>query len=132
MSMTTFSGPVRSLGGFMTPVVPLAANVTLTNLTTGGNYVILASTDGGSASPITITLPVVEGTSTSPDPAYNGIQGAAFNADAAITHVIAAAAGQTVNGAASVSIPPAHFAEWIGNGNQNAAWLCRISPLVTV
>jgi len=24
-----------------------------------------------------------------------------------------------------------HFAEWVGNGNENAAWLCKISPLVS-
>ena len=133
MSKTTFSGPIQSNGGFMTPVVPTPnVNTTLTQAEVGGNYVILASNDGGPAAPITITLPEVDGTSTNPDPRYNGIRGGLFNADASITHVVAAASGQTVNGAANVSVPPLYFAEWIGNGNQNAPWLCRLSPLVTL
>ena len=132
MSMTTFSGPVRSLAGFMTPVEPTPnVSTTLTQAETGGDYVILSTVDGGPATAITITLPQVEGTSTSPDPRYNGIRGGLFNADTVLTHVIDGFGSQTVNGAASVNIPPLHFAEWIGNGNQNAPWLCRISPLVS-
>jgi hypothetical protein len=131
MSYTTFSGPVRSLNGFATPVAPIAASTALTAGTIGGNYVILAETDGGSATPITITLPQVVGTSTGPDAAYNGIQGGLFNASTTLTHVIDGFGSQTVNGAASVNVPPLHFAQWIGNGNQNAPWLCRISPLVS-
>ena len=131
MSYTTFSGPVRSLNGFATPVAPIAASTALTAGTIGGNYVILAETDGGSATPITITLPQVVGTAAGPDPIYNGIQGALFNASTTLTHVIDGFGSQTVNGAASVNVPPLHFAEWIGNGNQNAPWLCRISPLVS-
>jgi hypothetical protein len=130
MAKTTFSGPVQSNGGFMTPILPLAASTALTSATVGGEYVILASTDGGANAPITVTLPTVVGTAFNPDPAYNGIRGGLFNADLTITHVVAAASGQTINGAASVSIPPGNTAEWIGNGNQNAAWLCRIAPLV--
>jgi hypothetical protein len=132
MAKTTFSGPVQSNGGFMTPVVPTPnVSTTLTAAQTGGDYVILATADGGPAAPITITLPVVVGTSTNPDPRFNGLRGGLFNADTVLTHVVAAASGQTVNGAASVNVPPLHFAEWIGNGNQNAPWLCRISPLVS-
>jgi hypothetical protein len=130
MAKTTFSGPVQSNNGFMTPVLPIAAATTLTSSTVGGDYVILASTDGGPSGAIAVTLPTVVGTSTNPDPAYNGIRGGLFNADTSLTHTVNAAAGQTVNGAASVNVPPLHFAEWIGNGNQNAPWLCRISPLV--
>jgi hypothetical protein len=131
MSYTTFSGPVRSLNGFATPVAPIAAATALTAGTIGGDYVILAGTDGGPTSPITITLPQVVGTSTGPDPLYNGIRGGLFNASTTLTHVIDGFGSQTVNGAASVNVPPLHFAEWIGNGNQNAPWLCRISPLVS-
>jgi hypothetical protein len=132
MAKTTFTGPVQSNGGFMTPVVPTPnVSTALTQAEVGGDYVILATTDGGPASAITITLPQVEGTSTSPDPRYNGLRGGLFNADTVITHVVAAYSGQTVNGAASVNVPPLHFAEWIGNGNQNAPWLCRITPLVS-
>jgi hypothetical protein len=131
MAYTTFSGPVRSLNGFATPVAPIAASTALTAGTVGGDYVILSTVDGGPAAPITITLPQVVGTSTNPDAAYNGIRGALFNADTVLTHVIDGFASQTVNGAASVNVPPLHFAEWIGNGNQNAPWLCRISPLVS-
>jgi hypothetical protein len=131
MAYTTFSGPVRSLNGFATPVEPIAAATTLTSATIGGDYVILSTVDGGPAAPITITLPQVVGTSTNPDATYNGIRGALFNADTVLTHVIDGFGSQTVNGAASVNVPPLHFAEWIGNGNQNAPWLCRISPLVS-
>jgi hypothetical protein len=131
MSKSTFSGPVQSNAGYMTPVLPIAAATTLTSSTAGGNYVILASTDGGPSGAIAVTLPTVVGTSTNPDPNYNGLRGALFNADLALTHTVNAASGQTINGAASVNIPPLHFAEWIGNGNQNAAWLCKISPLVS-
>jgi hypothetical protein len=130
MAYTTFSGPVRSLNGFATPVEPIAAATALTSATIGGDYVILASTDGGPSAPITITLPQVVGTSTNPDATYNGIRGGLFNASTTLTHVIDGFGSQTVNGAASVNVPPLHFAEWIGNGNQNAPWLCRISPLV--
>jgi hypothetical protein len=131
MSKTTFSGPVQSNGGFMTPVLPIAASTNLTAATVGGDYVILATTNGGPAAPITITLPQVVGTSTNPDPRYNGIRGALFNEDTVLTHVIDGFASQTVNNGASVNVPPLHFAEWVGNGNQNAPWLCRISPLVS-
>jgi hypothetical protein len=131
MAKSTFSGPAQSNAGYMTPVSPIAAATVLTSSTAGGNYVILASTDGGPSGAITVTLPEVKGTSTNPDPNYNGLRGGLFNADLALTHKISAALGQTINGAAEVSIPPLHFAEWIGNGNQNAAWLCKISPLVS-
>jgi hypothetical protein len=131
MAYTTFSGPVRSLNGFATPVAPIAAATTLTSATIGGDYVILATVDGGPSGAIAVTLPTVVGTATNPDATYNGIRGALFNADTILTHTVNAAAGQTVNGAASVNVPPLHFAEWIGNGNQNAPWLCRISPLVS-
>jgi hypothetical protein len=131
MAKTTFSGPVQSNAGYMIPVVstPLT-NFTLTQAQTGGSFVINNENNGGPSGAITVTLPVVVGTFDNPDPRYNGIRGAIFNASGTLTHVIAAASGQTVNSAASVNIPPLHFAEWIGNGNQNDAWLCRISPLV--
>lgn len=130
MAKSTFSGPVQSNNGFMTPVLPIAAATTLTQDTVGGDYVILSAADGGPSAPIAVTLPTVVGTSTNPDSRYNGIRGALFNASTTVTHTVNAASGQTVNGAASVNVPPLHFAEWIGNGNQNAPWLCRISPLV--
>jgi len=131
MSKTTFSGPVQSNNGYMTPVLPIAAATTLTQATAGGNYVILSEVDGGPDAPIAVTLPTVVGTSVNPDPRFNGLRGNLFNADTALTHTLNAAAGQTVNGAASVNVPPLHFAEWVGNGNENAAWLCKISPLVS-
>jgi hypothetical protein len=114
----------------MTPVLPLAASTALTAATVGGDFVILSTVDGGAAAPITVTLPQVVGTAFNPDPRYNGIRGGLFNADTVLTHVIDGFGSQTVNGGASVNVPPLHFAEWIGNGNQNAPWLCRISPLV--
>ena len=133
MSMTTFSGPVRSIGGFMTPVEATpTTSFTLTQAQVGGNYVINSETNGGPAVAITVTLPPVDGTFSSPDPRYNGIRGGLFNASTTLTHVVAAASGQVINGAANVSVPPLYFAEWIGNGNQNDPWLCRLSPLVTL
>ena len=131
MSKTTFSGPVQSNGGFMTPVsaTPLVS-FTLTQAEVGGNYVINGETNGGPSVAITVTLPAVVGTFDNPDSRYNGIRGGLFNGSATLTHVVAAASGQVINGAASVNVPPLHFAEWIGNGNQNDPWLCRISPLV--
>jgi hypothetical protein len=129
MSKSTFSGPIQSDGGFMTPVVPLIATASFTQAEVGGNYVILSTVDGGAAAPITLTLPQVVGSGTTPDVNYNGLRGSIFNADTVLTHILAAYAGQTVNGAATVSIPPLHFAEWVGNGNQNAPWLVRLSTL---
>ena len=132
MSMTTFSGPIRSFGGFMTPVEATpTTSFTLTQAQVGGNFVINSGTNGGPTVAITVTLPVVDGTFNSPDPRYNGIRGGLFNGSTTLTHVVAAASGQVINGAASVNVPPLHFAEWIGNGNQNDPWLCRISPLVS-
>ena len=132
MSMTTFSGPIRSFGGFMTPVEATpTTSFTLTQAQVGGSFVINGETNGGPTVAITVTLPAVEGTFSSPDPRYNGIRGGLFNGSTTLTHVVAAASGQVINAAASVNIPPLHFAEWIGNGNQNDPWLCRISPLVS-
>ena len=133
MSKTTFSGPVQSNGGFMTPILATpTASFTLTTAETGGSYVINAETNDGPAAPITVTLPTVVGNFQNQDSRYNGIRGGLFNASTTLTHVVAAAAGQVINGAASVSVPPLYFAEWIGNGNQNDPWLCRLSPLVTL
>jgi len=131
MAKTTFSGPVNSTNGYMTPVLPIAAATTLTQGAAGGNYVILSETDGGPSGAIAVTLPTVVGTSTNPDPNFNGLRGALFNASGTLTHTLNAASGQTINGAASVNVLPGYFAEWIGNGNQNAPWLCKLSPLVS-
>ena len=58
MAKTTFSGPVQSDGGFMTPVsaTPLVS-FTLTQAEVGGNYVINGETNGGPSGAITVTLP---------------------------------------------------------------------------
>jgi hypothetical protein len=106
------------------------ANFTLTQEQVGGNFVINGETNGGPAAPITVTLPVVVGTFDNPDSRYNGIRGGLFNGSATLTHLLDAGS-QKINGSTSaLNIPPLHFAEWIGNGNQNDPWLCRISPLV--
>ena len=132
MAKSTFSGPIQSNSGYMTPVVatPLAS-FTLTTAQVGGSYVINNENNGGPGSAITVTLPVVSGTFQNPDPRYNGIRGGLFNASGTLTHLLDAGS-QKINGSTSaVNIPPLHFAEWIGNGNENDPWLCRISPLVS-
>jgi hypothetical protein len=129
MAYTTFSGPVRSLGGFATPVeYILGASTTTVNIEAGKTYVIIAENQGGPTAPCTLVLPeVVSGaftpTSQPADARYNGIQGQVFNQSTTLTHVLDGYGAQTINGLASVNIDPTKVVQWAGNGNQAAPWI---------
>ena len=135
MAYTTFSGPVRSNGGFASPVeYILGASTTLVNIEAGKTYVIIAENQGGPTAPCTLVLPeVVSGTfsptSQPADQRYNGIEGKVFNQSTTLTHVLDGFGSQTINGLASVSIDPAKVVQWSGNGNQAAPWIAIESSL---
>jgi hypothetical protein len=135
MAYTTFSGPVRSNGGFASPVeYILGASTTLVNIEAGKTYVIIAENQGGPTAPCTLRLPeVVSGTFTPTsqpaDQRYNGIEGKVFNQSTTLTHVLDGFGSQTINGLASVNIDPAKVVQWSGNGNQAAPWIAIESSL---
>jgi hypothetical protein len=135
MAYTTFSGPVRSQGGFATPVeYILGASTTLVNIEAGKTYVIIAENQGGPTAACTLRLPeVVSGaftpTSQPADQRYNGIEGKVFNQSTTLTHVLDGYGSQTINGLASVNIDPAKVVQWSGNGNQAAPWIAIESSL---
>ena len=135
MAYTTFSGPVRSNGGFASPVeYILGASTTLVNIEAGKTYVIIAENQGGPTAPCTLRLPqVVSGaftpTSQPADQRYNGIEGKVFNQSTTLTHVLDGFGSQTINGLASVNIDPAKVVQWSGNGNQAAPWIAIESSL---
>jgi hypothetical protein len=93
MAYTTFSGPVRSGAGFATPVQYItSASGSTINIEAGGNYVILATAQGGPASAVTLVLPeVTSGTFAvgyyPSDARYDGIQGAVYNQDPTLVHI---------------------------------------------
>jgi hypothetical protein len=135
MAYTTFSGPVRSLGGFASPVeYILGASTTTVNIEAGKTYVIIAENQGGPSGVCTLVLPqVVSGTflpnQQPADERYNGIEGKVFNQSSTLTHVLDGFSGQTINGLASVSIDPLKVVQWSGNGNQSAPWIAIESSL---
>jgi hypothetical protein len=135
MAYTTFSGPVRSQGGFATPVeYVLGASTTTVNIEAGKTYIIIAENQGGPTGVCTLVLPeVVSGTflpSQQPaDARYNGIEGKVFNQSSTLTHVLDGFGSQTINGLASVSIDPLKVVQWAGNGNQAAPWIAIESSL---
>ena len=133
MSFTTFTGPVRSLNGFVEPVtyifatdVPVSGEV---NISATGNIVILSPADGGPAAEVTFVLPQVEsgafslayGQNQPADPRYNGAKGSILNYGA-VAHKLKGYGTQVVSGAAEVTIAAASAVQWGGNGNQNAPW----------
>ena len=136
MSYTTFSGPVRSLGGFASPVQYItSASVSPINIEAGGTYVILATTQGGPASAVTLVLPqVTSGTfavgSYPADARYDGIRGGVYNQDPTLVHILKGYGTQPVNeNAAGVNIAVNSVVQWEGNGNQSAPWLATASAL---
>jgi hypothetical protein len=135
MAYTTFSGPVRSLGGFASPVeYILGASTTTVNIEAGKTYVIIAENQGGPTGVCTLRLPeVVSGTflpnQQPADARYNGIEGKVFNQSTTLTHVLDGFGSQTINGLASVSIEPSKVVQWSGNGNQSAPWIAIESSL---
>jgi hypothetical protein len=132
MSFTTFTGPVRSLNGFVEPVTYIFATDVVggeVNISATGNIVILSPADGGPASEVTFVLPQVEsgafslayGQAQPADARYNGAKGSILNYGA-VAHKLKGYGTQVVSGVAEVTIAAASAVQWGGNGNQNAPW----------
>ena len=140
MAFTTFSGPVRSLAGFATPVFYVFATDGATvNIPAGGNVVILSPADGGPASEVTLVLPLVTsgafslalGQNQPADATYAGVKGSILNYGA-VAHVLAGTSSQKVNGSASgVVIPAGYGVQFGGNGNASAPWAATNTVLST-
>jgi hypothetical protein len=136
MAYTTFSGPVRSLGGFASPVEYItSASGTTINISAGGTYVILATAQGGPSSAVTLVLPqVTSGTfaigNYPADTRYEGLRGQVYNQDASLVHKLKGFGTQPVNeNATGVNIAPTNVVQWEGNGNQSAPWLAITNTL---
>jgi hypothetical protein len=129
MSFTTFSGPVRSIAGFVEPVTYIFATDVVGGevpISATGNYVILSPADGGPATQATLVLPqVVSGqfnlTAQPADERYNGVKGSVVNYGA-VAHKLKGFGAQTISGVAEVTIAAARVVQWGGNGNQSAPW----------
>jgi hypothetical protein len=129
MSFTTFSGPVRSIAGFVEPVTYIFATDVVggqVNISATGNYVILSPADGGPATQATLVLPQVESgafnlTQQPADARYNGVKGSVVNYGA-VAHKLKGYGAQTISGVAEVTIAAARVVQWGGNGNQAAPW----------
>ena len=138
MAFTTFTGPVRSLNGFATPIQYItSADVSPISIDAGASYVILATAQGGPSGVVTLVLPqVTSGTFAvgyyPADANYNGIRGQVYNQDASLTHILKGFGTQPVNeDADGVNIAPTKVVQWAGNGNQSAPWLAITSDLAT-
>jgi hypothetical protein len=136
MAYTTFSGPVRSIGGFASPVEYItSASGSTINISAGGTYVILATAQGGPAGVVTLVLPeVTSGTfavgSYPADTRYEGLRGQVYNQDASLVHILKGFGTQPVNeNATGVNIAPSNVVQWEGNGNQSAPWLAITNTL---
>ena len=132
MSFTTFTGPVRSLNGFVEPVTYIFATDVVggeVNISATGNIVILSPADGGPAAQATLVLPQVESGAFLPvygqvqpaDARYNGAKGSVVNYGA-VAHKLKGYGTQVVSGAAEVTIAAGNIVQWGGNGNQYAPW----------
>jgi hypothetical protein len=136
MSYTTFTGPVRSLNGFATPVRYItSADVSPITIDAGSSYVILATAQGGPDSIVTLVLPQVTSGTFTPtaqpaDANYNGIRGQVYNQDPTLVHVLKGFGTQPVNeNADGVDIAVNSVVQWVGNGNQSAPWLAVANAL---
>jgi hypothetical protein len=129
MSFTTFSGPVRSIAGFVEPVTYIFATDVVggeVNISATGNYVLLSPADGGPATQATLVLPQVESgqfnlTEQPADTRYDGAKGSVLNYGA-VAHKLKGYGAQTISGVAEVTIAAASAVQWGGNGNQAAPW----------
>jgi hypothetical protein len=129
MSFTTFSGPVRSIAGFVEPVTYIFATDVVggeVNISATGNYVLLSPADGGPATQATLVLPQVESgqfnlTQQPADARYDGVKGSVVNYGA-VAHKLKGFGAQTISGVAEVTIAAARVVQWGGNGNQAAPW----------
>ena len=130
MSFTTFSGPIRSLAGFVEPVTYIFATDVVggeVNISATANIVILSPADGGPATECTLVLPQVESgtfdlTQQPADARYNGAKGAVVNYGS-VVHKLKGYGSQVISGVAEVTISNGTVVQWAGNGNQNAPWI---------
>jgi hypothetical protein len=129
MSFTTFTGPVRSLNGFVEPVTYIFATDVVggeVNISATANIVILSPADGGPATEATLVLPQVESgqfnlTEQPADSRYNGARGAVVNYGA-VAHKLKGYDTQVISGVAEVTLAAGTIVQWAGNGNQAAPW----------
>ena len=141
MAFTTFTGPVRSLNGFATPLVYItAADTSPIAIDAGATVIILSAADGGPAAPVTLTLPQVQTEDGQPfnifnaDTRYAGVRGAVLNYGA-VTHVLAGyeistGVYQPVNQSATgVDLAAGTLTQWAGNGNPSAPWAAAEATL---
>ena len=133
MALTTFSGPVRSNAGFITPITYIYATSIV-----GGEYqiqdagaeiLILSPADGGPNSQVTFVLPNVTTNNGTPwvgpqsaQAQFNGVRGSITNYGAQ-AHKLSGYGSQPVSGVAEVTVAAGHIVQWGGNGNPNAPWI---------
>ena len=137
MSFTTFSGPVRSIAGFVEPVTYIFATDVVAgevNITATGNYIILSPADGGPATEATLVLPQVESgafdlANQPADARYNGVKGSVVNYGA-VAHKLKGYGTQVVSGVAEVTIAAGTVVQWGGNGNQAAPWIAASTAIL--
>ena len=134
MALTTFSGPVRSLAGSITPITYVSAtDVVAGNYQiqdAGAEILVLSPADGGPASAVNFILPEVTTINggawvgpQSAQPQFNGIRGSITNYGA-VAHVLKGTGTQPVSGnPAGVTLAAGHIVQWGGNGNPNAPWI---------
>ena len=133
MALTTFSGPVRSLAGFITPITYVFATDIVAGEyqieDAGAEILILSPADGVPASQVTFVLPNVTTNSgaawvgpQSAQPQFNGIRGSITNYGAQ-AHKLSGFGSQPVSGVAEVTIGAGTIVQWGGNGNPNAPWI---------
>jgi hypothetical protein len=134
MSLTTFSGPVRSLAGFITPITYVFATDIVAGEyqieDAGAEILVLSPADGGPASSVDFILPNVTTSSGnawvgpgSAQPQLNGIKGSITNYGG-VAHVLKGTGTQPVSGnPAGVTVAAGHIVQWGGNGNPNAPWI---------
>jgi hypothetical protein len=136
MAKTTFSGPVNSAAGFMTPVQYITSSSGSTiNIDAGGSYVILSAAQGGPSGVVTLVLPQVTSGTFEPgqypaDANYNGIRGQVYNQSSSLVHILKGFGTQPVNeDAQGCNVASSSVVQWVGNGNQSAPWLAITSSL---
>lgn len=138
MALSTASGPWRSVGGFIVPIISVSASDIVNGEFqipyAGARILILSPADGGPNSSVDFILPEVTllpnktsyvgpNASASARPEFNGIEGSITNYGAQ-AHVLKGFNGQPVSGNASgVTIAAGVVVQWAGNGNPNAPWL---------
>ena len=134
MSITTFSGPVRSLTGSITPITYVYATDIVAGeyqiQDAGAEVLVLSPADGGPASSVDFILPEVTTASGAPwvgpgsaQAQFNGIRGSITNYGG-VAHVLKGYGTQPVSGnPAGVTLAAGHIVQWGGNGNPNAPWI---------